>query len=249
MDVDDHPGRIPEDRCAGCGASIGDSYCSKCGQRRARRLTFRRVLSDALEHLLTLDSSFLRTLGGLTKHPGRVGREYVLGQRKTYLNPLKYIFVIGTVYLLVFNFVLSRIPADALEAANEVAKDELRARQAMMPFVAYFGYVIMIPVAAVQRFLFRRQPFGVAECYVFLLFAFGQIMLLNSLFILLPIPFLTLLSPWYPLVVLAYFLWATAGFYRSSKPLTLLRGILVFAAIMVGTVSIFLAVLAFVAQG
>ncbi len=142
MDASDHPDRIPEVRCASCGALSGYD-CSECGQRRARRLSFRRILSEALEHLLALDSAFLRTLIGLTKHPGRVCRRYVLGQRKTYVNPLKYTFVVATVCLLTYNFFRSPSPA-GVDAASETD----RARIAIMPFAAYFGYVVMIPVVA-----------------------------------------------------------------------------------------------------
>ena len=45
----------------------------------------------------------LRTAAHLTLGPGRVARAYVKGQRRTYVNPLKYAFLTATAYVLVIN--------------------------------------------------------------------------------------------------------------------------------------------------
>ena len=210
-------------QCAGCGATIEGSYCSVCGQRRVGRITFRRVFSQAASNL-TIDSAFLRTLIGMTTHPGRVAREYVEGRRKAYMNPLKYTFVIATVFALEVN--LLEILPPGIDADREAAVSQFRT---IIAALAYLAYVHMLPTAALQRQLFRRQPIGIAECYVFLVFAYGQFVLIGALFALFGLYSTAYGNVAIGLFGLGYFMWATAGFYGDFKPLTLLKGALVYA--------------------
>ncbi len=128
-------------QCAGCGATIEGSYCSVCGQRRVGRITFRRVFSEAARNL-TIGSTFPRTLIGMTTHPGRVAREYVEGRRKAYLNPLKYTFVIATVFALEVNL-LEILPL-GIDADREAAVSQFRT---IIAALAYLAYVHMLPTA------------------------------------------------------------------------------------------------------
>jgi Protein of unknown function (DUF3667) len=90
--------------CPNCGGRFNERYCGQCGQKRTQRLTFVQVTRDLTSQLLQLDFAFLRTAAHLTLGPGRVARGYVKGQRRTYVNPIKYAFVTATVYVLVINF-------------------------------------------------------------------------------------------------------------------------------------------------
>ncbi len=55
----EHPTELQtETQCANCKAPTPGPFCSQCGQRLARRITFRRVFDESLEHVLALDSAF-----------------------------------------------------------------------------------------------------------------------------------------------------------------------------------------------
>ena len=53
--------------------------------RRGNRLSVMPVTEAHWEHVLSLDSAFLRTVFGLARHPAQVCREYLLGRRKPLL--------------------------------------------------------------------------------------------------------------------------------------------------------------------
>ena len=71
--------------------------------KRTHRLTFGQVARALTSQLLQLDFASLRTAAHLTLGPGRVALAYVKGQRRTYVNPLKYAFLTATAYVLVIN--------------------------------------------------------------------------------------------------------------------------------------------------
>ena len=211
------------ERCENCGAALGGRFCSECGQRRTRRITFRRVLAEAVEHLWSFDSTILRTATGLARSPGRLCREYVDGRRKAYMNPLKYAFLAATVFALVIN--LFDILPGGLPADNPRAVKLFRT---IVSALGYLAYLYMLPVAAVQRALFRGQRFGVAECYVTLLFFYGQFLLAGSALSLLGL-YSTPYGQWIMRVLgLLLFLWTLAGFYRSSRVTTFLKSALLY---------------------
>ena len=67
--------------CRNCEAELVGDFCHLCGQHvpRSERLNTREVLRDFFGRILNLESSFLRTLVGLTLRPGTVCSEYVEG--------------------------------------------------------------------------------------------------------------------------------------------------------------------------
>ncbi|MCP5119647.1 MAG: hypothetical protein GY953_53290, partial [bacterium] len=132
----------------------------------------------------------------------------------------------------------------AVPADNERA---VQLFQTIISVLGYLAYLYMLPVAALQRWLFRGHGFGVAECYVSLLFFYGQFLLLGALLAicgLYSIPYGLLVAR---LIGAAYLVWTLAGFYRSSKLATVAKGILLYLSFTV--VSIGLGMLIAVAMG
>ncbi|MEM7356785.1 MAG: DUF3667 domain-containing protein [Acidobacteriota bacterium] len=211
--------------CGNCGAPLAGHFCSACGQRDAGRLTFRRIASEAADHVLSLDSALLRTAIDLSRNPGRVARDYVRGRRKAYLNPLKYTFVMATLFALVINL-LDVLPA-GVPTDNEKAVQTYKLIVSLLGYLAYF---YMLPVAALQSRLFRRQGDGVAECYVPLLYFYGHFLLLGSL-----LTAFGIYSTAYGTLAmrglgLFYFLWLLVGFYRGAGASAYLKSFVLYLA-------------------
>ncbi len=219
--------------CADCGAELAGRFCSECGQRDAGRLTFRRIAEETFDHVLSLDSALLRTAVDLSRSPGRVCRDYVAGRRKTYMSPLKYTFVTATVFALLVNL-LDVLPS-GLPADNEQA---VKLFKLIVSALGYLAYVYMLPVAVLQRLLFRGRDYGVAESYASLLYFYGHFLLLGSVLSAFGAYSMSYGQLAMRGLGLIYFVWLVAGFYRSPEWWTYLRGFLLylfFTAISMGS--------------
>jgi hypothetical protein len=102
-----HDSSIPSftSTCSNCGAALGGTFCSRCGQEhRHERLRVGDWLHDALDAAASLDSRVWRTIAALTIRPGRMARDYVEGRRAPFVSPLRY--AVATCALWFFAVVL-----------------------------------------------------------------------------------------------------------------------------------------------
>jgi hypothetical protein len=161
--------------CPSCGASVSGNFCAYCGERRPHRLAWHALAEGAVEHLLHFDTPFLRTVAALTRRPGPMVREYLLGSRRRYLDPVRYVLVVATVMLIAWHLVDRGEPQDV---PPDVMM-QLRIFRTIMRFYGYYLFAVLLPVALVQVCFFRRQGWRFVEVYAFDLFVFGHILWLN----------------------------------------------------------------------
>ncbi|MEM7583646.1 MAG: DUF3667 domain-containing protein [Acidobacteriota bacterium] len=197
-------------------------YCPVCGQRRTRRITFGRIFEKGAEQILSLDSAFLRTVFSLATRPGSTCRQYLDGRRKPFMNPVKYVFVLATLFAVVNN-VLDILPASLPDNPQAV-----RLYKFIVSALSYLAYLYLLPVALVQSWLFRRPRTGVAESYVIMLFFYGQFLVIGILLSVTGVYPTT-----YGLLIVRtcgflYLLWLLAGLYRDTFLWTLVKGLLLY---------------------
>ena len=92
-----------EPRCHNCGAPLDTAYCSRCGQKRARRLGIRDLGHETWQKWRLFELSAAATAWRLLWRPGRVAREYVLGARARHFHPLKLLLVMVALLLVVLS--------------------------------------------------------------------------------------------------------------------------------------------------
>ena len=88
--------------CLNCGNRFVGNFCPCCGQNaRTKRLMLGEMLSHFLDSFVGGDNIFLRTCHDLIVRPGYMQRDYLLGKRIRYKNPLQmYIYTI-TLYAVI----------------------------------------------------------------------------------------------------------------------------------------------------
>lgn len=98
-------------------------YCSSCGQTfGANKPTVREFFRDFFDHVLSLDSSFFRTLKKIWI-PGQLTIDYFNGLRKRYYHPLRLFFFLLVIHLGVLG---GLIPYDRIfEEINNQTNDIL----------------------------------------------------------------------------------------------------------------------------
>ncbi len=81
--------------CLNCGSFVEKNYCPKCGQQNSEsRQSFHHLFTHFVSDYLHYDSSFWKSIKCMLFHPGRLSKEYMIGKRKSYVNPFSlYIFI------------------------------------------------------------------------------------------------------------------------------------------------------------
>lgn len=95
-----------ERNCLNCNAQLQGKYCHICGQENIEsRETVWHLVSHFFEDITHFDGKFFNTLKLLTFRPGFLSREYMMGRRASYLNPIRmYVFTSAFFFLIFFSF-------------------------------------------------------------------------------------------------------------------------------------------------
>jgi len=217
-------------KCLNCGTVLEGSYCSACGQRaRVERLSLNHLFQDVREDLVCGDVAFLHTIKALFVNPGRACREYVTGQRRSIVNPLKFCFWTLAI-LLAFTMLLGleidlgmsehiltqmqgdEAPSPELQAVMERAATF---REVMFDYMNVLFFISFPIFAVLLRFLFRRKGYNFTEVFTSVLLVNGQLNIYRIPLILLAlvnVPTSIILEA---LIVFAYSTWFIIGFFRT----------------------------------
>ncbi len=87
--------------CSNCGSEVNhnDKFCNQCGQKQPlNKLSFKEVLSDMWLVMTNIDNAFFRTLRDIWR-PWTLTQRYIQGQRKKYINPFRFFFVLLLIYV------------------------------------------------------------------------------------------------------------------------------------------------------
>jgi hypothetical protein len=111
--------------CLNCGTETTGRYCSACGQENIEpKQTVWHLLTHFFSDLTHFDGKFFITVKDLFAKPGFLSREYMIGRRAGYLDPIRmYIFTSAFFFLIFFSLInLNKIPVGN-EAKTEIQKD------------------------------------------------------------------------------------------------------------------------------
>lgn len=93
--------------CLNCGhpLDVSDRYCPNCSQANStKKLSLKDFFDEYFASLISYDSRLLNTLGALLLRPGKITRNYILGQRVSYTNPFRFLLSLAIIYFLMINF-------------------------------------------------------------------------------------------------------------------------------------------------
>lgn len=95
-----------ERNCLNCNTEVQGRYCHNCGQENIEtKETVWHLVSHFFRDITHFDGKFFSTLKYLIIRPGFLSREYMIGRRASYVNPVRmYIFTSAFFFLLFFNF-------------------------------------------------------------------------------------------------------------------------------------------------
>ncbi len=90
-----------ESTCKNCGAAASQSFCPRCGQStRSPRRPVGEITAEFVDaYFFSLDSKLTRSLVSLVAAPGKLTKQFLGGQRKSQLPPLRmHLFLLIAVF-------------------------------------------------------------------------------------------------------------------------------------------------------
>ena len=105
-----HTPERKDKNCLNCGATVMGRYCHVCGQENVEpKESFWHLLTHFFNDITHFDGKFFTTLKDLLFKPGFLSKEYMIGRRASYLNPVRmYVFTSAIFFLLFFSFFRSK---------------------------------------------------------------------------------------------------------------------------------------------
>jgi Protein of unknown function (DUF3667) len=93
--------------CLNCGTETSGRYCPACGQENIEpKQTVWHLVTHFFSDITHFDGKFFSTVKDLFIKPGFLSKEYMIGRRASYLDPIRmYIFTSAFFFIVFFSFV------------------------------------------------------------------------------------------------------------------------------------------------
>ena len=92
-----------EKNCLNCGTQVIGRFCHNCGQENLEpKESIWHLLSHFFKDITHFDGKFFTSLKDLILKPGFLSREYMIGRRASYLNPIRMYLFTSAIFFLIF---------------------------------------------------------------------------------------------------------------------------------------------------
>lgn len=164
-------------RCPECSTAFEPAeqrkFCGECGQKLdVGALSLREVLAEFVGTLMSLEFPILLTVRDLLRSPGRVASAWISGKRRSYVNPIKFVVIVGLIVALTYE-PLSELRFELHPSGEPVYTVGLAHNYT--EYFAFFCLVLLIPLALILRAIGPRLGVTVQwlEWYVLGLYCVG----------------------------------------------------------------------------
>lgn len=92
-----------EKNCLNCGTEVIGRFCHNCGQENVEpKESIWHLISHFFQDITHFDGKFFTSLKDLVFKPGFLSREYMIGKRASYLNPIRMYLFTSAIFFLIF---------------------------------------------------------------------------------------------------------------------------------------------------
>jgi hypothetical protein len=165
-------------QCRNCSTTltVGQPYCSACGQKRiSERLTLHEIAHDLIHAIFHVDRSAISLVRVLLQRPGRVAFDYVKGRRKRYFGPFGFLFIVVAGASAAFSITGFRVaPIDDAHGVADFLQSHIN--------LVMFAEVPLL--AGFSRLLFRHAGFHFAEHLVLAAYTSGLRILIAAVLLI-----------------------------------------------------------------
>ncbi len=194
--------------CINCQSEHTERYCPNCGQKsEIPEITFGSMFNAAFTTITNMDKGYLFNAKNLLLDPSKIVKDYIQGKRKNIFNPISFLIITVTLYLVAESFIdfsIAKINNDgrAFEMGYETGKF-------IKEYFKYFWIFSIIWLSLSTKLVFRRYNF--AEHLAINSFVVGQATLIGLIiFVIFKLPLL--FNPFLYIIIA----WITYEIYKSK---------------------------------
>lgn len=229
--------------CKNCKNMYSKSYCSTCGQRDIanKRLRFSTIFNDFLDNAFNIHKGLFFTFWNLIIKPGKVGEAYILGQRKKYVNPVRYLIIAVAIQAFLDFWILQ---PELVEQPDFISFPFLS--EQMNTNMAYWNHTLATKYSLIHNLsmififpitfllLFKKLGYNFTELLAvnFYYFSTGLILTLTALISFYVISGVDIPIPIIILITMSYVVWTNMLFFKKipfwSRLLKVLLAMLIF---------------------
>ncbi len=139
--------------CKNCKTNFTGNFCNNCGQSaNTHPINFHYLWHDIQHGVFHFDKGIFFTIRELFVRPGEAIREFIGGKRVSHFKPVAMVFLLGSIYGLLFHYFDIGTPHQLLDdedsktvairnlANNWIASHYALATMLMLPFVSLSSY-------------------------------------------------------------------------------------------------------------
>ncbi len=148
--------------CIACQNEHNNNFCPNCGEKAGiRRITLTSVVKEAFSSITNMDKGFLYNLKTLALHPQQLIIDYIKGRRKGINNPITFLILSTTIYIILESFV--ELPISVPNNANvEKSRIFLAGKEAghlMKTYLKYYWILSVFFLSSSTRLMFGKYNF------------------------------------------------------------------------------------------
>ncbi|WP_299624093.1 DUF3667 domain-containing protein [uncultured Tenacibaculum sp.] len=225
--------------CISCGHEHDEKFCPNCGEKADNKtITLTSLIATSSKSLIEMDKGFLYNVKHLCISPKKMVIDYLNGKRKGVFNPISFLIITTTIYIILEGFSKSGFTIDV---SPEIEKQKIyslsyKTGAFIRKYFKFFWAFCIFPMAIVTNLFYRKYNFW--EHLTISAFMFGQATLLGTVLLLItqiPLIFNPLVY-----IILTFFIYSIFSEKKHkgediSKALTImfLYGILLFIVILI----------------
>lgn len=162
--------------CINCNYEHDEKFCPNCGERAAvPAITLASISNDLFSTLIQMNKGFLYNVKQLFLNPNKIVSDYIRGKRKNIYNPISFLVLMVTIYLIVDSLIKTSGNASGLKSDNYTVG--LEAGRFIRTNFKYFWILSIIWLSFSTKLVFRKYNF--AEHLAINSFVIGQATLIG----------------------------------------------------------------------
>lgn len=174
--------------CISCRTEHNEKFCPNCGEKSGvKPITFATMTEAAFNSFTNMDKGFLFNVKQLIRNPRKLITEYINGKRKGVLNPISFLIICVSVYLVIDSLI--KVPVDKNETESQAYSVGYAAGEFLKDYFKYFWILSIFWLGISTKLIFRKYNY--AEHLTISSFIIGLSTLVGiSIFIFTKIPLL-----------------------------------------------------------
>lgn len=157
--------------CINCGHEHNSNFCPNCGQKAGvPRITFSSIFGNGLATITNMNQGFLFNVKHLFLNPKSIVNDFIKGKRKNIFNPISFLIVIVTVYLIIDSIIVVKVTVPNTKAKAFTIGYE--AGRFLKFYSKYFWILSIVWLSISTKLVFGK--FNYAEHLAINAFVMGQ---------------------------------------------------------------------------